>query len=239
MKPTNLQTIWDEHEIKQFNPEYEKTNTFYADIKMVKGIQVVDHGANNVHLTLYKKALQFLDNKVNAVDVGCRDGEFTRYLTWSFDHVYCFDYRKRIRFAMNINIADNKVSHWTCALGDSIKTEYASGRGNFRSKTVDPRWKHKQQQKIYTLDHFKLQDVNLIKVDVDGMDEEVIKGAINTIKKYMPVIIIEELDSADGTPNHNGVAELEKLGYKVAYLHRGSSIIHKDYIMVPKHYITA
>jgi FkbM family methyltransferase len=180
---------------------------------------------------LYEKALEYVHDRINAVDVGCRDGEFTRYLSWSFDHVHAFDYRRRIYFAMNIDITKNKVTHYTCALGEHIATEYASGRGNFRSTKVDPRWKNKQQ-KIYTLDYFDLKDINLIKIDVDGMDGEVIKGAIETIQKYKPVIIIEEISSTDGMPNHDGVAVLEKLGYKIAYVHK-SDRIHKDYVMVP------
>ena len=132
---------------------------------------------------------------------------------------------------MNIDITKNTVTHYTCALGDKINVEYASGRGNFRSATRDPRWTNKQQ-KIYTLDYFDFKDINLIKIDVDGMDGEVIKGAIETIQKYRPVIIIEEIMSDDGTPNHDGVAVLEKLGYKIAYVHK-SDRIHKDYVMVP------
>lgn len=227
-------TVWEDKEIKEFNPQHEHTNIFYADVKNVKGIQVVDYGENNVHRTLYEKALKFLGDKINAVDVGCRDGEFTRYLTWSFDHVYCFDYRKRINFAMNLDVTNNKVTHYTCALGEENKREHGSGRGNFRSKNVDPRWKFKEKQNIYTLDHFRFEDINLIKVDVDGMDEEVIKGAVETIKRCKPLIIIEELKDSKGTPNHNGVAFLKQIGYKVEYLHHSTSLIHKDYIMVPK-----
>ncbi len=217
-----------------FDPVYQNTHTFYCSVKMQKGVQLIDYKADNVHHILYKKALNFVKEPINAVDVGCRDGEFTRYLTWNFKHVYCFDYRKRIQFAMNIDINKNKVTHYTCALGQHIATEYASGRGNFRSKEVDPRWINKQQ-KIYTLDQFNLSDINIIKVDVDGMDEEVLRGAEGTISKYEPIIIVEEIES-QGIKNHDAVGYLTKLGYKVAYLHQKTNSIHKDYIMVPKHY---
>ena len=64
-----------------------------------------------------------------------------------------------------------------------------------------------------------------------------IKGAVNTIEKYKPIIIIEELESDNGTPNHNGVELIKTFGYKVAYLHKSPGLIHKDYIMVPKNII--
>ena len=132
---------------------------------------------------------------------------------------------------MNINITKNKVTHYTCALGEHIATEYASGRGNFRSTKVDPRWKNKQQ-KVYTLDYFNFKDVNLIKIDVDGMDGEVVKGGMDTIKRCKPVIIIEEISSTDGMPNHNGVALLQNIGYNIVFTHK-SDRIHKDHVMVP------
>lgn len=230
-KPTVPQTMWRGKDTCQFNPEHQHTDIFYTDVKMCQDIQIVDHGSKNAHRVLYEKALDYLGDTINAVDVGCRDGEFTRYLSWSFDHVYAFDYRRRIYFAMNINISENKVTHYTCALGHKIQTENASGRGNFRSTKVDPRWKNKQQR-IYTLDYFTFKDINLIKIDVDGMDGEVIRGAMDTIKRCKPVIIIEEIKSADGTPNHDGVLQLEKLGYKKVFSLK-SNKIHNDYVMVP------
>lgn len=230
-KPTAPQTKWRGREICQFNPEHENTDIFYTDVKMCQEIKVVDHGPKNAHRILYEKALEYVEDQINAVDVGCRDGEFTRYLSWSFDHVHAFDYRRRIYFAMNIDITKNQVTHYTCALGEHIATEYASGRGNFRSNKVDPRWKN-QQQKVYTLDYFNFKDVNLIKIDVDGMDGEVVKGGMDTIKRCKPVIIIEEISPTDGMPNHDGVALLQNIGYNVVYTHK-SGRIHKDHVMVP------
>jgi hypothetical protein len=40
-------------------------------------------------------SLPFITEKRNAIDVGCRDGEYTRYLHKDFNHVFCFDYRRR------------------------------------------------------------------------------------------------------------------------------------------------
>ena len=232
-KPTVPRTLWRGKETCQFNPEYENTDIFYSDVKMCKDILVVDRGPKNPHRILYEKALEHVHDQINAVDVGCRDGEFTRYLSWSFNHVRAFDYRKRILFAMNIDTTKNKVSHYTCALGEHNATEYASGRGNFRSSKVIPKWHLKPKTKIYTLDYFNFQDVNLMKIDVDGMDGEVIKGGMETIKRCKPVIIIEEISSTDGVPNHDGVALLKKIGYKIVYTHKSGEIgRHTDHVMV-------
>ena len=95
-------------------------------------------------------------------------------------------------------------------------------------------WEHICTYRLKLINtHNHIENI-LIKVDVDGMDEEVIKGAVETIKRCKPLIIIEELKDSKGTPNHNGVAFLKQIGYKVEYLHHSTSLIHKDYIMVPK-----
>jgi hypothetical protein len=47
--------------------------------------------------------------------------------------------------------------------------------------------------KIYTntLDSFNIQNVSFIKIDVEGFERSVLSGAINTIIKYTPTILIE------------------------------------------------
>ena len=63
---------------------------------------------------------------------------------------------------------------------------------------------------MYTLDQFNLQDVDYIKIDVDGYEKKVVQGAIKTIKKYSPLLIFEQ---------ENGTTETidfcKTLGYDV------------------------
>ena len=57
----------------------------------------------------------------NAVDIGCRDGEYSRYLQHHFEHTYCFDNRLRPRFAYNV--AEGKTTHFHCALGSQYQLD--------------------------------------------------------------------------------------------------------------------
>jgi FkbM family methyltransferase len=45
---------------------------------------------------------------------------------------------------------------------------------------------------VQTLDSLNLENVGFIKIDVEGWEEEVLKGSINTINKYKPVMYIED-----------------------------------------------
>ena len=44
---------------------------------------------------------------------------------------------------------------------------------------------------VKTLDSFQLEQVSLIKLDVEGYEREVIKGAWNTISRSRPIIFAE------------------------------------------------
>jgi FkbM family methyltransferase len=49
---------------------------------------------------------------------------------------------------------------------------------------------HHQAIPVATIDHFA-EEVNLIKIDVEGMEDRVLRGAVNTIAKFRPVIFVE------------------------------------------------
>lgn len=45
---------------------------------------------------------------------------------------------------------------------------------------------------VKTLDSFNFQNVGFIKIDVEGWEEEVLKGAVETIARYKPIMYIED-----------------------------------------------
>ena len=143
----------------------------------------------------------------NAVDIGCRDGEYTRYLQHNFNHVYCFDYRKRKLFSHNVDL--KSVTHFRCGLSNKHSVESVSGGGSMTSGKI-PKEKWYDEQ-LYTLDEFNLKDIDYIKIDVDGFELRVLEGAINTIKKYSPLIVAEALN--DDTTS---IDFCTKLGYEIA-----------------------
>jgi len=75
-----------------------------------------------------------------------------------------------------------------------------------------------------------LADVDFIKIDCEGYEENVLRGAIETIKRDRPVIIVEQKrDMATarfGLEPLGAVKFLQSLGYQVA------QEISGDYLMV-------
>jgi len=132
-------------------------------------------------------SLPFITKTRNAIDVGCRDGEYTRYLHKDYEHVYCFDYRRRKLFHKNVDLS--KVTHFKCGLADEHTIEKVSGGGSMTTgKIPKDRW---YEEQLYTLDEFNIPNVDYIKIDVDGFEKRVLKGAEKTIKTYSPLLVFE------------------------------------------------
>ena len=152
-------------------------------------------------------SVPFIVNARNSVDIGCRDGEYTRYLHNNFDHVFCFDYRNRKLFHRNVDL--NKITHFKCGLADEHKKELVSGGGSMTTGKI-PLEKYYEEQ-LYTLDEFNLPNIDYIKIDVDGFEVRVLKGCVETIRKYEPLLAIEQ-ENGDAS----AIEFCQTLGYKIA-----------------------
>ena len=112
----------------------------------------------------------------------------------------------------NIELNDKDVEAFQAAVSDK------SGHVYFQSPSFSGSGKISSnggiKVKSYSIDDLKLRDVSMIKIDVEGAEMLVLTGAINTIKKYKPVILFEAL-------NEEKLQEiidfLEKLGYHYFY----------------------
>lgn len=70
---------------------------------------------------------------------------------------------------------------------------------------------------LIPLDALKLENVSLIKIDVEGYEDEVLVGAQETIKKNRPFIIIELMDGNKQLDKKRDatIKSLESMGYKL------------------------
>jgi FkbM family methyltransferase len=153
------------------------------------------------------KDKEYFMEKVKKFDVviqaGGNCGMYARFYHNYFKHVYSFE---------------PDIDNYTClkenCQGDGY-TLFQGGLGNtswnLSLKKIHTRnvGMHKIQNipgdiKMYRIDDLDLEHCDLIHLDVEDYEPEVIKGAIETIKKFNPVVITE---------NGTGKEELQKLGY--------------------------
>ena len=77
---------------------------------------------------------------------------------------------------------------------------------------------------IKTIDSFEYENVGFIKYDIEGYELRAIKGSEDTIKKYYPVIIVEQ-----NKGNIDSVKLLEQWGYELKGIDK---MFSADYLMV-------
>jgi FkbM family methyltransferase len=119
---------------------------------------------------------------------------------------------------INLNSAADKIIPINKALGD--KKEIVNVRTDIGGEqfcldiNAD---KNGKPIEIDTLDNFVAEnniEVGLIKVDIEGMEQKFLAGAINTIKKQKPVLLLSIYHNANDFFEIKPLIESWNLGYK-------------------------
>ena len=171
---------------------------------------------------VYQWARTHIKNFTTAVDVGCRQGEFSANLEDDFKKIYCFDFRdKSAEFKHHVKDI-NKFQYTVMGIGDSERMTHTSSDRVGRIKERGP-----VEVKIRTLDSFAISDCGLIKYDVEGFETKAVQGSMETIMRSWPVIIVEQ-----NRGNLDAVELLKSIGYTClgAYQPR-----NHDYLLVKNH----
>lgn len=164
-------------------------------------INIDDFGINT-----RKEALTFCHERSCAIDIGSHIGISVSHWAKEFDKVYAFEPAQQHFACLIENLKKfNNVEKFNCAVGNFI----GSSQGSYRTKKnsgsfqlidngyVQPKNKDKirnlENVDVVKLDSFNFDQVDLIKIDVEGWEAEVLEGAVKTIKTHKPVLMIEVL----------------------------------------------
>jgi FkbM family methyltransferase len=184
------------------------------------------------------------------IDIGANNGSFAvdfAHLVGDSGKVYAFEPQRLIYYQLCGNVFMNGLDNvytFNIALGnvcDTIYMEksnyYDSGNVNFGNIKVDkinqPLDFSSRQIKAdkewitqLTLDSFSFNDVAFIKIDVQGYELNVIKGAEKTIAEHRPYLFVEfedDLLQEAGTSEKELQEKIESLGYVVKRFQEGIS----------------
>lgn len=150
-----------------------------------------------------RKALERMrrhDFQGTAVDVGAGIGNHTLWLAAVCGlHVEAFEpldyHRLRDNLALNPGI---DVTAHPCALGDAARLgEVTPAPAHVTGRALTD----EDGVPVETLDSQRLSDVRIIKIDVEGMEPEVLRGARATIRRWHPVLYVEAQDEAASRRN--------------------------------------
>lgn len=159
-----------------------------ADISIDRAPSVLDYQKSKLNT-----ALGFVNNFATAIDAGANYGIMSYNLNSKFSKIYAFEVDTPVRDCLIKNVEkfqlDNVV---VCDCGLSDKEELVSLT---HKKTTFGTHINKEVSGTHickTLDSFKLTEVGFIKLDCEGYEPYILRGAEQTIKKYKPVILMEE-----------------------------------------------
>jgi FkbM family methyltransferase len=151
-------------------------------------------------------ALKYVKRWNNCIDIGSCVGMWTRELASKFKKVYCFEPNPNFIECFNKNITENNVELFRYGLSYSEHTASQEQKSTILNETEG-------NVICKTLDSFNLKDIDFIKIDVDGFEHKVLRGAVETIRNNSPAINIElKYDKRKDTVNHC-MELLTRLGY--------------------------
>lgn len=150
------------------------------------------------------------------LDVGANIGFMTMALA-SKCNVIAFEPQLELFRLLEENVTGKPVECHNIALGSTIGTAHIpiiryGDRGNYGGVGIVPASFGTRPVPIRTLDSFTFENVGLIKIDVEGYELEVLKGAVETIKKCKPVLYVEDDREDKRGPLR---AFIKNLGYSI------------------------
>ena len=155
-------------------------------MKYVENIWKHTHTFVKPHLTKFR----------TAIDIGCRFGQYTENIMDDFKDVHCFEPRDTSKQFWRTVGRKEHIKFYPYALGDKVETVTMFGGviTDFR-KDVPKHKSKKVSQRV--LDDFGFTNVDFIKLDVEGHELKVLKGAVKTIYMDKPVIVVEQNDEVE------------------------------------------
>lgn len=171
------------------------------------------------------KAMAYCKNMTVCVQAGGNMGIWPNYLSGYFSYVYTFEPHPENFFCLARNCPQENIIKIQAGLSDE---------GDCFSIDGDPKNAGAYQMAgrgwfpTLALDSFMLQALDLLTLDIEGMEMKALKGAEGHIEKFEPVIMLEDKGLSDryGTKKGDITAWLENKGYKMI------EAIHRDLIFV-------
>ena len=193
----SLDFLLFQKEILFNNRYYEDSYLFYAtkvfkNRKKLDGKTILDIGANIGNHSIY------FAKECNAAKV------------ISFEPISkTFEILKR---NIELNNLQNIIIPYNWGIGDTYSHALASEYNLSNIGGTSLHNAYNGEIETYSIDELNIdENIALIKIDVEGFEEKVIRGALKTIEKNMPMIMVEAWENSNTIFSIIGM--LYKLGY--------------------------
>lgn len=206
--------------------------------------QLVD-GKGTYQYAKFLGAMEHVKQFRRCIDQGSHIGLWTMQLMKRFDKVECFEPVARLRecWHMNVDYDSNFNMLYSCALGKTADEVVMFSHGTACGDSSVEHAAHLMRTingavaeavgvvEMRTIDSFEFRDVDFIKLDAEGYEENIARGAIDTITRWRPTILVEQkrdMACKYGLEPQGAITFLKSLGYVVVREMGG------DFVMVPR-----
>ena len=178
--------------------------------------------------TFFHQLVRWVGGRDTVVQAGANCGIWIRSYAQEFKNVYTFE-PDDINFeCLKRNITDPNVVMQKAALGD--KVGHCHTVENIKGNMGAQRIQLGGDVPVVRIDDLPLETCDLIQLDVEGYEHQAVLGALETIKKFKPVVILELCGHGQkyGFSDQNTIEMMESLGYRMAQK------VISDLIFIPK-----
>lgn len=183
-------------------------------------------GEANIIIRINKNEDGYFDFSKNIIDIGAEHGTYS--FKTQFNKIYSFEPNVVSWHLLNVNLmmhdVYDKAKTYNVMLSDKVEEVKYDG---FTGKQDDlEAFSYFEENEIivktHTLDEYNINNVGLIKVDVEGMEEKVLRGGLGTIiRNNYPPILFELWDVGYYNMTQEKYDSLQKfledLGYEILW----------------------
>jgi FkbM family methyltransferase len=145
-----------------------------------------------------------IPRKRTMIDVGANIGIFARPSAERFEHVICFEpvlknfevLQKNLENYSNVELYNLGLSDRDQTATFELQTLKCGHTKQVAEFVPSPEFE-KHTGELTTLDRFNFQNVDWIKIDVEGFENAVLGGSRNTIQRNRPWLLIEDNGQQD------------------------------------------
>lgn len=157
--------------------------------------------------------------KNTVVEAGGNAGFYVKMYANLFENVYTFEPDNLNFRCLTLNVTEKNVIKMQACLGHEkglVKLQTSNGNIGMYHISFSESGFNKGNIPILRIDDLNLDCCDLIHLDIEGFEFEALKGAINTIKKFQPVIALEWLNHGEKFGSNDDAIEewLNQLGYE-------------------------
>jgi len=168
-----------------------------------------------------------------AIDIGANKGVYTHVLATLCRRVEAFEPNPKIYGVLTRYLPANVTPHHVAlsdraGVAELVIPARSSGGYSNQGASLNPAKKESAPHgfgsvavEARTLDSYAFTNVGFIKIDVEGFEDAVLRGAAETLKRERPTVLLELEERHTGAPIEKSLADLAAMGFDVFFVRDG------------------